>query len=173
MRKQATYLNRNAVCDNHHKTWVCSLCYPFALEIGKIYGGYSLIYMRNTPLDNNMPPDYGDGMYAILGGQGHRDDEVAFFKDKPTYTYDNEYKLLDISPGRIKIDLGDAIAIYKDFTDIGAIKPNLNPYEFGPILIKKLADMVKKFEQKYGKIEEYYEVFFDQRADWLEDKRRK
>jgi len=50
--------------------WMCELCFPEAKEIGIIApGGYSLIYNQ--------------GKYHILGGQGHRDDEIITFEEMP------------------------------------------------------------------------------------------
>jgi hypothetical protein len=74
----------------NYATWVCSMCYPFALEIGHLAGCGSLIYMENHPYEGSIAMEnYGTGKYALLHGQGHRDDESIIFDEKT----DKHYKL--------------------------------------------------------------------------------
>lgn len=166
MRKQITRLNANASSGNHN-TWVCSLCYPFALEIGRVYHVGSLIYMRNNPKDTLMPKEYTEkGTYALLCGQGHRDDEMAFFEDKPEFDVDGYYK-----PYVINMDIGFSIDLYNCYIEQGFIKPNMKPYDFRRFFVMQLAKIVNNFEKKYGKIEDYYSAFCGERLKWVEEQR--
>jgi len=172
MRKQITRLNLKPTCENHN-TWVCTLCYPFALEIGKVYAFGSLIYMRNHTLDTLAPAKYGTGTYAILQGQGHRDGEMTFLTEKPTNTYNKKFKYHELTPGYLEMHMGDAIHLFNIYVKEKFVKPNIDSYQFSTFFITKLANLVKTFEKKHGPVETYYEKFIDQRVDWLIDYRKK
>lgn len=59
--------------------WMCDLCFKEGKEIGRLAPGYSLIY--------------NEGKYHILGGQGHRDDEIVTFPTTPWVDPDPECDL--------------------------------------------------------------------------------
>lgn len=51
------------------ENWMCQMCFPDAKELGIIAPRYSLIF--------------NGGKYHILGGQGHKDEEILTFEDSP------------------------------------------------------------------------------------------
>lgn len=171
MRKQVTRLNSNPSSQNHN-TWVCTQCYPFALEIGMVYDIGSLIYMKKHPLDTLAPQKYNSCSYALLQGQGHRDDEVAFLDEKPTIHYNTEFKYSNLQPGYIEMPMSDAINLYQVYIKEHFVKPDINPHQFQTFLITKLANLIKTFEKKYGSIETYYEQFVKERETWVIERRK-
>ena len=168
MKSQYTKILKNSHASNHH-TWVCSLCYPFALEIGSIYGCGSLIYMMNHPLDTLAPKEYGTGKFAMLSGQGHRDDEIVIFDEKPTVEYYGEFKLLDYKPIAIKMDIDSTMHMYHQAVEYMAYDKNkCRSFEF--FLIGKIDAMIKRWEKKNGTVETFYKTFVAEREVYLKER---
>ena len=65
--------------------WMCDLCFVGGEEIGILAPGYSIIRKR-------------DGLYYILGGQGHNGDEVVHFPTTPFPDPDPEMEADEDSP---------------------------------------------------------------------------
>jgi hypothetical protein len=166
MRKQVIRLNSNASSDNHN-TWACSLCYPFALEIGRVYGAGSLIYMVPHKLDAYTPEKYENGSYALLQGQGHRSDEIAFIKEKPTIKFYKNSKVPEILPYFIEMNGRDSVDLFKLYLKEKFINTDFTGGDFETFLIIKLARLINAFEKKYGNVEQYYKTFVKQRVKWV------
>lgn len=49
--------------------WLCELCFPNGIDIGKITDGYYLCFR--------------DNQYFVLAGQGHSNDELFYWSEKP------------------------------------------------------------------------------------------
>jgi hypothetical protein len=126
--------------------------------------------MRNHPLDKLAPRQYGNGTYALLQGQGHRDDELAFLTEKPMVTYNKKYKYFDMVPGYIEMCMSDAVDIFQCYIEKKFIKPDSTPHNFQYFFITKLAKLVSTFEKKHGNIESYYEKFCKEREKWVNDR---
>lgn len=169
MKPFYTKIVNNSHACNHH-TWVCSLCYPFALEIGNIWGSGSLIYMMNLPLDTLAPREYSTGKFAILAGQGHRDDEILIFDERPSYSIDNEFKLAEFKPDNIKIDMDSAIHLYEMAKKVGGYNPEKDG-GFQYFLIRKMHELIKRWEKKNGSVERFYKTFVEEREQYVIKKR--
>lgn len=171
MKKKSVTQQSSDPHSSNHNTWVCSSCYPFALEIGKIYGVGSLIFMIDHPMDTLAPEKYGKGTYAILGGQGHRDDEVAFLSEKPVTVYDKNIKYYDTRPYNIDMSMSASINLYETYIKNGLVNANIDSYKFQELFISRIAGLVNRFEKKYGVVETIYEKFLTERIDWVISKR--
>lgn len=160
-----TSICKNSKADNHH-TWVCSLCYPFALEIGHLYGCGSLIFMKNHPLDTMAPKEYGDGKFALLAGQGHRDEETIIFDERPRVEITPEFKLYNYHPdyGTMKFDLSGAIELYEMAIEYGNYTKKQN---FECFIIESLHKLINRWEKKNGNVEQFYENFVKERELWV------
>lgn len=54
---------------NNENPWICDLCFPGGIDIGKIADGYYLCFHN--------------GRYFVLAGQGHSNDELFYWSEKP------------------------------------------------------------------------------------------
>jgi hypothetical protein len=169
MKPPYTKIQKDSSPSNHN-TWICSLCYPFALEIGSVYGNGSLIYMKNHKLDTLAPREYGEGKYAVLSGQGHRDDEIIIFDSKPIVTYESKYKLYDYFPKGIKLAPDEVVEVYEMLQKcLGYDIKKHGSLSF--FFIKQLHNLIVRWEKKNGKVEDYYENFVKEREVYLIEKR--
>ncbi len=137
-------------------TFVCTACYPFAMELGFIAGTGSLIYMANHPKDT-ATTDYKDGKFAILGGQGHRDDEIIIFEERPGFGEDDF-----LVPETLSLDVNDTVHIYeqaKKFANYNREKDG----HFAFFLINKLDQLIKRWEKKNGPLKPFYAKFVKER----------
>ena len=155
----------------NHNTWVCSLCYPFALELGKIYGCGSLIYQMNLPLDTLAPREYSTGKFALLGGQGHRDDEIIIFDTKPRVEIEKDvsYKSKYFYPEVMKFSLQDSILIYEMAVKHGGYTKEKDGY-FEYFFIQKIHDLITRWEKKNGNLDQFYIKFVEEREIYLKVK---
>jgi hypothetical protein len=65
------------------------------------------------------------------------------------------------------MDIGTSIDLYNCYVEQGFIKPNMKPYDFRRFFVMQLAKLVKNFEKKYGKIEDYYTDFNLRRLEYI------
>jgi hypothetical protein len=157
---------------NNHNTWVCSLCYPFAMELGDIWGCGSLIYMANHPLDTLAPKEYGEGKFALLGGQGHRDGELVIFNEKPRVEYVGEFNIIEYHPNPLNITLNDALHLYEKTTKYGGYNEEKHGYNFELFFIQKIHQLINRWEKKNGNLETFYKKFVKEREIYLLDKNK-
>lgn len=170
-RKAFTSINSKPHSVNHD-TWVCSACYPFALEIGKIWGNGSLIYMAPHPLDK-MQEGYEGGKYAILQGQGHRDDECVRFSDKPIWKRTGkDWWKNELQPLELIMNMESALGVYETAREFKIYNEKTeNRFEWW--FIKQLAGLVARFEKKFGPVEKFYESFVKEREIYVKDRNAK
>ena len=169
--KAFTSINTKPQSSNHN-TWVCTLCYPFALEIGHIWGNGSLIYMAPHPLDK-MQEGYEGGKYAILQGQGHRDDECVKFSEKPTYKrYGKDWWERELLPNELLMSMDSTLGFYETAKEFLIYNEKIER-NFDWWFIEKLAGLVARFEKKFGPIEKFYESFVKEREIYVNERNAK
>jgi hypothetical protein len=147
------------------------MCYPFALELGKVWGCGSLIYMMNLPLDTLAPRDYGTGKFAILHGQGHRDDEIIIFDEKPSVERVGEFSLIDYHPCPLKLDMNNAIELYEMARKYGGYSEEKHGANFELFFIQKIHQLINRWEKKNGKLDAFYVKFVKEREIWVKERR--
>lgn len=158
---------------NNHNTWVCSLCYPFALELGYIREiSGSLIYMKNHRMDTMAPREYDKGKFAILSGQGHRDDELLFFPSDPKISPECNY---GYEPTDIKISMVHAEFITKALNKYRKLSKykKLKNSSIQELLVTEVASLIKRWTKKYGPLKQFYEKFVQKREIYLKKRIKK
>ena len=168
MKPRYTRINKNSHSSNHH-TFVCSLCYPFALELGSIYGGGYLIYMMNLPGDSLAPKEYSTGKFALLRGQGHSDDETIIFEERPRVDKGNYNYYY---PNQLKMQMSEVL----DLAECAKKYGGWNEKKDGSLeffVISKLDALISRWEKKYGKVDDFYKTFVEEREIYLKDRNEK
>ena len=123
-------------------------------------------------MDTLAPREYGEGKFALLRGQGHRDDETTIFEERPYVGLEGEFKLLDIRPRQVKVSIDDAV----DLHDIAVEHGGYNYDKQGSLecfLIHKLHQLIVRWEKKNGNLEAFYKKFVSEREVYLKEKREK
>lgn len=158
-------------------TWVCTLCNPFMIEIGHVLGrcivyNQTIDYSKYGFGDERKDiwgQEYKNGAYAVLGGQGHGEDEDAWFLQKPTL-YDRDNLGHDWSEF-IKEDwTANEAHEYIEF-----INKNFNYSwdkhgRYEPYFIMLTARLINRFEKKYGTVEKLFQNRLPKIMDQLKEK---
>jgi hypothetical protein len=128
--------------------------------------------MKNHPLDTMAPEEYGDGKFAILSGQGHRDDESIIFDERPRIDVYGKYKLKSCYPEQMKFTLNAAFDIIENAREAGGYDEGKHGHSFDYFFINELHNMIMRWERKNGKLETYYDKFVKEREVYLIQKRK-
>jgi hypothetical protein len=129
--------------------------------------------MKNHPLDTMAPKEFGDGKFALLAGQGHREEETIIFNERPRVEIDTKYKLPYYYPeyGNMKFSLSDSIELYEMAIKHGKFNKEKNNLEC--FLVETLHKLIGRWEKKNGKLEPFYEKFVKEREIWVNEHRAK
>lgn len=144
--------------------WVCTLCFPWMLEIGYVFPFGWLVYNKEVK-GSLWSKEYEDGKFAFLKGQGHGEHEILFFDEKPYYVnLDDEYGY-----DWFQIDSMNVRATLDSLEQIKKYKPDLYgkimdewPYQtFAKYLLSRTARLLKNWEKRFNvDVEAYYHKTF-------------
>lgn len=150
--------------------WPCTLCYPTMLQIGAA-AQYCIVYNKN-PTSNGYGTNSGneaygtEGKYAVLGGQGHGDDEDFLFLKKPLLTKQEFDKLYGDTSEYFNM-VEKQLLVYRDVKysiDNYGYNPDKNAYyEFW--FLWRVSNLIRAWEKKFGmSVEQYYDKVFYPKA---------
>jgi hypothetical protein len=128
--------------------------------------------MAPHPLDK-MQEGYEGGKYAILQGQGHRDDECIKFSEKPTWkNHGKDWWKNELQPLELLMSIESAIGIYETANEFKLFNKKTES-RFDWWFIKQLANMVSRWEKKFGTVEKFYESFVKEREIFVNERNAK
>lgn len=167
-KKKREYITR--VHDKPYQPyWTCQLCYPTVLELGQINGIGWLIYDRDRKT--------GKDRYAIIYGQGHNDDQVVFFDEKPriikgdfcNYPAPYDFSITSFSAAIDMFETIKKLVGVKKFSDKDGIQSN----SISIWVITQCASIISRWEKKFGNVEKFYKKFHIRQTKALEKKCKK
>ena len=171
-KKKREYITR--VHDKPYQPyWTCQLCYPTVLELGQINGIGWLIYDRDG--------ETGKDRYAIIHGQGHRDDQTVFFDEKPRIERE-EYGNYPVPYNFTTTSFFAAINMFesmkemvgeKYFKDERGAKWGISAGKVSEWVIIQCANIITRWEKKFGNVEKFYKKFHVRQTKAWEVRRKK
>jgi hypothetical protein len=163
--KKPSYITK-VHADPYKPYWVCNLCYPTMIELGHIWGIGWLVYNRSD--------ETGEENYAILKGQGHRDDETIVFEEKP-HRMEGDFSDT-IIPYDFQMKFYDAINAFEAIKSLVGIKkfqdkngPGILAGEVSHWITLQCVNIIAKWEKKFGNVEKFYKKFHVKRLKQREE----